>query len=164
MDVPGLFEFVDGARGRSVTEWQGEKEALDRDALRTVECDVLIPAAFGGAIGSNVDGVRARLIVEAANSPITCQADYQLHERGIPVVPDILANAGGVTVSYLEWVQNNQRYSWSEERVNRELEKRLRCAWDQVVDRARHTGGSYRIAAYWLAVDRVRRATELRGL
>lgn len=165
IDVPALSAFMAGDRRRSVTEWAGRKDLLAPEELLTQDCDILIPAALEGAINdSNAGRLRTRLIVEAANNPITCAAAEMLDGSPIAVVPDILANAGGVTVSYFEWVQNIQRYAWSETRVNQELEARLRAAWEAVRDRARERGESYREAAYRIAVERVRRAAELRGL
>jgi glutamate dehydrogenase/leucine dehydrogenase len=95
--------------------------------------------------------------------PIDCEADAILRERGINVVPDILANAGGVTVSYLEWVQNRQRYQWSEQQVNDELAQRLKQAWQAVSDRAAADTVDLRLAAYMIAIERVKRAVRLRG-
>ncbi len=132
--------------------------------LLALNCDVLIPAALDGAIHKgNVDKVGASLIVEAANSPLTYEAYMNLVERGVPVVPDILANAGGVTVSYFEWVQNVQGYRWEEERVNSELEKTMMRAAQAVFDTAGREKVDYRTAAYMIAVDRVARAMELVG-
>lgn len=165
IDIPALLSFMAEERHPTVAQWPGSVGRVrDRDDLLTMSCDILIPAALEGAIsGNNAGAVDARLVVEAANNPVTCEADHILRERGITVIPDILANAGGVTVSYLEWVQNIQRYRWSEQRVNEELESRLRAAWDVVRSRSRELDESYRVAAYRIAVDRVRRATELRG-
>ncbi|HKL26898.1 MAG TPA: Glu/Leu/Phe/Val dehydrogenase [Desulfuromonadales bacterium] len=132
--------------------------------LLELEVDLLIPAAIGGVINEeNVEKIRARLIVEAANMPITCGADSALNAQGITVVPDILANAGGVTVSYLEWVQNRQRYQWEKERINEELEKRLHRAWQAVHRKAEQEGLKYRQAAYLIAIDRIITAINLRG-
>jgi len=148
----------------SESELKGPEEVLKGEELLELDVDILIPAAVGGAIHEgNVDRVRARMIVEAANLPLTCGADAALAERGIPIVPDILANAGGVTVSYFEWVQNRSRYPWSEDRVNRELEQVLRSAWSEVLERAEERQLNYRQAAYDLAVSRTLRAIELRG-
>jgi len=108
--------------------------------------------------------VRAGLVVEAANMPTTAEASDMLESRGVPVVPDILANAGGVTVSYLETVQNRQRYRWPRERVDREQETILRRAWEQVRDRAAEEEIPYREAAWLVAIERVLEATEMRGL
>lgn len=137
---------------------------ITNEELLALNCDVLIPAALDGAIHKgNMDKVGASLIVEAANSPLTYEAYMNLVERGVPVVPDILANAGGVTVSYFEWVQNVQGYRWEEERVNSELEKTLLRAAQAVFDRAGREKIDYRTAAYMIAVDRVARAMELAG-
>ncbi len=137
---------------------------ITNEELLGLNCDVLIPAALDGAIHKgNVDKVGASLIVEAANSPLTYEAYMNLVERGVPVVPDILANAGGVTVSYFEWVQNVQGYRWEEERVNSELEKTMMRAAQAVFDRAGREQVDYRTAAYMIAVDRVAKAMELVG-
>ena len=164
LDVPTLFRQKREGEIRSVVESDVAHEDLTNEELMALDVDVLVPAALEGAIHEdNVDDVRASLVMEAANLPTTCEADRILEERGIPVVPDILANAGGVTVSYLEWVQNRQRYSWEEERVNEELRDIMRKAWDAVSGRVREEEISYRIAAYLVAVERVRDATRLRG-
>jgi glutamate dehydrogenase (NAD(P)+) len=126
---------------------------------------VLIPAALGGVIHKdNAREVRAGCVVEAANGPVTAEADAILAERGIPVLPDIYANAGGVTVSYFEWVQNIQQMSWSEERVRTELERHMREAYATVARVARERRVGLRTAAWVVAVGRVGRATALRGI
>lgn len=140
-------------------------EEITPEELLTVECEYLIPAALGGVITKfNADKIRAKVIVEGANSPTTTNADTALEERGIVVIPDILANAGGVTVSYFEWVQNIQQYKWDLERVNRELEKILLDAFDRVMDRAEREKVSLRLAAYLIAIDEVAGAVRLRGV
>lgn len=165
LDISSLAEFMHADRRRSVTDWDGPHEPLECERLLTLDCDVLIPAALEGAItADNVNGVSARLIVEAANNPITCEADARLRRRGLPVVPDILANAGGVIVSYLEWIQNIQRYRWPAERIDEELHARLRQAWEEVQRRAQETGEPYRSVAYQIAVNRVLQAAQLRGV
>ena len=108
--------------------------------------------------------MRARLIVEGSNAPIVCESEPALEERGIRIVPDLLANAGGVTVSHLEWVQNRRGGQWSRERVLDELETRMRTAWDAVRERADADQVTLRSAAYLIAVERVVRARELRGV
>jgi glutamate dehydrogenase (NAD(P)+) len=124
-----------------------------------------VPAAIEGVLtADNADAVRAGLVVEAANMPTTAEASESLEARGVPVVPDILANAGGVTVSYLETVQNHQRYRWPRERVDREQETILRRAWEQVHERAAAEEIPYREAAWLLAIERVLEASEMRGL
>lgn len=129
-----------------------------------VEAHVVVPAAIEGVLDeATAADVRARLVVEAANLPTTPGGDAVLAERGIPVVPDLVANAGGVTVSYLETVQNRARYRWPLERVNGELEEILDRAWREVRDRAAEEEVPYRTAAYAQAVERVEEATRLRG-
>ena len=139
-------------------------ESITNEELLALKCDVLIPAALDGVIHKdNVDKIKAPLIVEAANSPLTYEAHISVVEQGVPVVPDILANAGGVTVSYFEWVQNVQGYQWDEERVNNELEKIILRAAQTVFDTAEREKVDYRTAAYMISVNRVAKATELIG-
>lgn len=139
-------------------------DVITNDELLALDVDVLIPAAVDGVIhAGNVGSIRARRIVEAANLPITCDADRDLTERGVVIVPGVLANAGGVVVSYLEWIQNRQRYRWSDERVDSELERILERAWRSVRQRVAARGVSHRLAAYSIAVERVTEAIELRG-
>jgi glutamate dehydrogenase (NAD(P)+) len=146
----------------SVRGFKGAKD-IDNEELLSLDVEVLIPAALGGAITrENVDSVQAKLIVEAANSPIVPQADESLRTRGVTVIPDILANAGGVTVSYFEWVQNLQQFHWSHEKVNQELEKRMLQAWKAVHTRSVEQRTSLRIAAYVEALDKVAQATRQR--
>ncbi len=139
---------------------------VTNETLLTLDVDVLIPAAVEGVItAENVDDLRASAIVEAANGPTTVAADETLSGRDVPVVPDILANAGGVIVSYLEWVQNAQEFSWPLETVNAELERRMGSAFDETI--ARYDGGEtpdLRTAAYTLALERTAGAHEYRGL
>ncbi|WP_240761402.1 Glu/Leu/Phe/Val family dehydrogenase [Nitrosococcus wardiae] len=151
-------------KSASVTELDGKGESIGNEELLTLDVDILIPAAVEGVLHEkNVDQVKARLIVEGANLPTTCGAAEIFKDRGIPVVPDILANAGGVTVSYFEWVQNLQRYRWEQETVHQRLEKTLQKAWEEVRKRAVEDNLSYREAAYVIATKRVKRAIELRG-
>ncbi len=140
-------------------------ETLSPDNLLLLDADIVIPAALDGAINeSNADKIKARIVVEGANLPVTCAASVVLAKNKIRVVPDILANSGGVIVSYYEWVQNRQGYQWTEERVNEELEQRLKRAFDAVVELAAEKNISYRLAAYCIAVERVARARKLRSL
>ncbi len=147
------------------TRWD-EPDLIPNEELLTLDVDVLIPAAIEGVItAENVDDLRATAIVEAANGPTTVAADEVLTERDVQVVPDILANAGGVIVSYLEWVQNSQEFSWPLETVNAELERRIGSAFDETI--ARYDEGSVpdlRTAAYTLALERTATAHEYRGL
>jgi glutamate dehydrogenase (NAD(P)+) len=162
LDVPKVVAHV--AETGSVVDCPGT-EPISNDDLLTLDVDVLMPAALGEVIThENVDDVHARLVVEAANHPVTPLADAALHERGVVVLPDILANAGGVTVSYYEWVQNNQEIAWSEDEVNRRLTDRMRTAYRQCRDFQGSNGDiSMREAAFALAVDRVVEAASLRG-
>ena len=147
----------------SVATYPGGEEVGNEDLLE-LDCDILIPAAIDGVINaSNADRIRARLVVEAANGPTTPAADRILEDRGVVVLPDILANAGGVTVSYFEWVQNIQQFRWELDTVNFELKKRMRKATEQVFARAEDDGTTLRQAAFDIAVQRVARADELRG-
>ena len=126
---------------------------------------MLVPAALGNVLTkANAGSVRAKLIVEGANHPTVPDADQVFQDKGIVVLPDIYANAGGVTVSYLEWVQNIQRFRWDEDRVNQELRQYMRSAWiDLVAEQKRHQC-SFRDAAFTLGVSRVANATRRRGL
>jgi glutamate dehydrogenase (NAD(P)+) len=124
-----------------------------------------VPAALGGVITKerNARTVDCRVVVEAANEPTTPTADLILAERGIAVLPDFLANAGGVTVSYFEWSQNLQQHRWTHARVNQELKDTITGAYAQVRDLAKEKGASFRTAAYAIAIQRVAEAERLRG-
>jgi glutamate dehydrogenase (NAD(P)+) len=132
--------------------------------LLGLECDVLIPAALGGMIhAGNAATVNARMVIEGANSPTTPQADEVLAEKGVLVVPDVLANAGGVIVSYFEWVQNLQHLAWDEREVNDRLGTRMRKAFRTVHQRAQQEGESLRVVSYAMAIERVAQAARDRG-
>ena len=139
---------------------------LSNAELFELDVDVLIPAAIGNVLtADNADDVRADLIVEGANGPTTTRADGIFEQRGIPVVPDILANAGGVTVSYFEWLQDINRRAWPVEEVNEELESEMLSAWNDVRDAFdTHEGATWREAAYIVGLSRVAEAHEVRGL
>jgi len=133
--------------------------------LLTIDCDILVPAAMENQITvQNAPSVQARLIAEGANGPITAGADRILDERGITVIPDILANAGGVVVSYFEWVQGLQHFFWTNDEVNRQLRRRIIDSSRKVYDIKEKHGVSLRVAAYMLALDKVATAMKLRGL
>jgi glutamate dehydrogenase (NAD(P)+) len=140
----------------SVTGY-GDVEEMTNDDLLTLDVDLLVPAALENAIDADLaEDVDADIIVEAANGPLTPDADDILAERDVLVVPDILANAGGVTVSYFEWVQNRQRFSWTEERVNDELEAVITSAFDDLVDAYEsYDLPNFRVAAYVVAIQRI---------
>jgi glutamate dehydrogenase (NAD(P)+) len=162
LDIPSLFEHV--KRTGTVTGFSGGQACTNEDVL-AADCDVLIPAALGNAITrENAPHIRARLIVEGANGPTAPEADEVLEKRGVLIVPDILANAGGVTVSYFEWVQNLQHLAWEEDRVNAELERTIKEAYERVTQIARTRKVSLRTGAFILAIGRVGKATVLRGI
>ncbi len=149
----------------SVTGYEKATEELTNDELLTLDVDLLVPAALENAIdGELAEDVRADVIVEAANGPLTPEADDVLTDAGVHVVPDILANAGGVTVSYFEWVQNRQRFAWTEERVNEELERVIVDAFDALTTSYEKTDApNLRTAAYVVAIERVANAYEQGG-
>jgi len=156
LDIAQLLEWV--AKNGVVEGFPGG-EAIAGEAVLTFKADVLIPAALEGAITeSNVEAVQAEIIVEAANGPTSPAAHDILHKRGVTVIPDILANAGGVTVSYFEWSQNIQQFRWELDRVVRELELVMRRAYGDVADLAEREGLDLRTAAFVLAIKRVARA------
>ncbi len=140
-------------------------DSISNDALLALDVDVLIPAALGSVLTEdNANEVRAKFIVEAANGPTTPEADAVFRRREIPVLPDILANAGGVTVSYFEWVQNQQYFRWDLSRVREELERTMTRSFDRVWAQAEEKKVPLRTAAYLLGIGRVGRATVLGGI
>jgi glutamate dehydrogenase (NAD(P)+) len=151
------------ADGGGLTEFPGV-EVISGDELLGLDCDVLIPAALGGMIhGENAHRIRARIVVEGANSPTTPTADEILADNGVLVVPDVLANAGGVIVSYFEWVQNLQHFRWDEREVHERLAKILSRSLGEVRARADELDCSWREASYALGITRVVEALHLRG-
>lgn len=140
-------------------------EAITNEELLELECDVLVPAAIEGVITmKNADRIKAKVVCEAANGPVTFDGDKVLNDKGIFVVPDILANSGGVTVSYFEWVQDIQAYFWSEEEVNDRLRMIMEKAFETVYELANEKGLTMRQAAHWVGVGRVAEAHQTRGL
>lgn len=161
LDVPALMQFV--KKTGKVAGFPGST-VITNETLLSLECEFLIPAALGGVIAKeNCDSIRARFIIEAANAPTTPIATKRLEERGIIVVPDILVNAGGVTVSYFEWVQNLQQFYWPLEQVERELRRIMSAAYEEVSAVRKEKKTSFQISTYMLAIDRVARAEKLRG-
>ncbi len=162
LDIPGLLKHA--AERRPVAEWKGGK-AITNDDLWKIPCEWLVPAALGGVITkeANASTIDCKVVVEAANEPTTPTADLILAERNIPVIPDFLANAGGVTVSYYEWAQNLQQYRWTHEKVNDELKATITKAYGAVRDLAKQKGATFRTAAYAIALQRVAEAERLRG-
>jgi glutamate dehydrogenase (NAD(P)+) len=162
LDVPGMLKFVIGNKG--VLQGYTEAERITNEQLLELDVDVLIPAALGHVITkSNAAAIRAPIIIEGANAPIDPDGDAILEEKGTIVLPDILANAGGVTVSYFEWVQNLQYYRWGLNRVRQELEAALSRAFDAVWLQHKMSRCSLRTAAYMIAIRRVQAATALAG-
>jgi len=138
-------------------------EAITPEELISLDCEVLIPAALGGALHAvNANSVRARMVVEGANNPTTPEADEILRENSVLVIPDVLANAGGVIVSYFEWAQNLQHFSWDEREVNDRLATRMRQAYREVQERASANLVPLRVSAYELGIERVVEAGRLR--
>ncbi len=161
-DVPALVAHAE--RHRTISGFPGGTP-IDPADLLTCDCDILVPAALENQITrENADRIAARIVVEGANGPTTAEADEILQRRGIVVVPDILANGGGVTVSYFEWVQDRMGFFWREDEVNQRLEEILVQAFDDVRQMAETHGVSYRIAAYMVAIQRVAHDLEVRGL
>lgn len=160
LDIPNLLDRRDSFG--SVTSLFTNR--LSNEEFLTLPCDVLVPAALENQITvDNADKIQAKMVVEAANGPTTLEATALLHERGVLVVPDVLANAGGVTVSYFEWVQNNQGYYWTEEEVNTKLETKMVEAVHKVLDMAKSRKITPRLAAYMVGVQKYAEASKLRG-
>lgn len=140
-------------------------DAITNEELLTCECDVLVPAAIEDQItATNADAIQASIIVEGANGPTSAEADHSLSDRGVYIVPDILANSGGVTVSYFEWVQDIQAYFWSEDQVNARLREVMDRSFDEVATLAEERGVRLRLAALALGIGRVAEAHAARGL
>jgi len=161
IDAHKLVEHVLEARG--VVGFEGS-EQIPPDDLLGVECELFIPAALGGMIHkSNADRLRAKLVIEGANSPTTPAADQILADSGVHVIPDVMANAGGVIVSYFEWVQNLQHFRWDEDEVNERLRKIIQRAYREVSEKAEERKLPLRAAAYELGIERVLEAALTRG-
>ena len=163
LDVPKALHY--SIEHQRLLRGYPEAEKISNEELLELDVDVLIPAALGGVITkANAGRVKAPIIVEGANAPVDPDADELLEKKGAIILPDILANAGGVTVSYFEWVQNRQYYLWSLDRVRQELDKTLSMAFEQTWDLARDRKVSLRTAAFMLGIDRVARAATLGGI
>ena len=162
LDIPALFEHV--RAGEALTAFP-EAQAIPRDELLTLKTDVLVPAALENAItAANAPKVQARLIAEGANGPVHPSAVDILRAKDVVLIPDVLCNAGGVTVSYFEWVQNRQEFYWPLERVNSELEGVMVRAYRTVAELARRDKVTLREAAYRIAIERVAQAAASRGV
>ncbi|MEA2460687.1 MAG: glutamate dehydrogenase [Actinomycetota bacterium] len=173
-DVEGGLYREKGLDPEAINRHKGEAgtvagfpgaDAISNEELLEVDCDVLVPAAVEGVISvKNADRVKAKVVCEAANGPSTFEGDKILNDRNIFVVPDVLANSGGVTVSYFEWVQDIQAYFWSDEEVNDRLRQIMERAFNEVHALSVEKGLSMRQAAHWIGVGRVAEAHEMRGL
>jgi glutamate dehydrogenase (NAD(P)+) len=162
IDVERLLVHIHDGGGK-LTEFDGG-EAITPDELLEIPCDVFIPAALGGMINKeNAHLLDCKMIIEGANSPTTPAADEMLADKGVYIVPDVMANAGGVVASYFEWVQNLQHFRWDEREVNDRLGTVMRKAFRDVAERARSRDISLRIAAYELGIERVLEAAKTRG-
>jgi glutamate dehydrogenase (NAD(P)+) len=162
LDIPALLRWVADHKG--IAGFPGTDHVTNDELLRA-NVDLLIPAALGGVITEDVaQSLRAGIVVEAANNPTRAEADEILHKRNVVVVPDILANAGGVTVSYFEWVQNRQHFNWDLARVRKELDRVMVDSFDRVWNIAQEKHVSLRTAAYIIGIGRVGRATVLGGI
>jgi len=163
LNIPSMLTYSLGNKGM-LTGYTGATK-LEAKSLLELDVDLLIPAALGGVITmANVERIKAPLIIEAANGPIDPDADAVLDAKGVHILPDILANAGGVTVSYFEWVQNLQYYKWSLSRVRQELDRVMSTAFENVWQEALQNKVSLRTAAYMIAIRRVQRAAMLAGI
>jgi glutamate dehydrogenase (NAD(P)+) len=162
IDIVNAIKYVEKNGGTLEGFSDGDK--ITNDALLELDVDVLVPAALEDQItAENADRIKAKLIVEGANGPTSYGADKILNDKGIMVIPDILANAGGVSVSYFEWVQNRLGYFWTEERVNRRADRIMKQAFETVYKASRKYKVDMRIAAYIVAIDKVASTKRLRG-
>jgi glutamate dehydrogenase (NAD(P)+) len=163
LDIPSLLGHV-SSQGK-VEGFLGATQAITNSALLELPVTILIPAALENQLTmANAARIQARMVVEAANGPTTPEADDIFHQRGVTLIPDILANAGGVTVSYFEWVQDLQSFFWEEKEINGRLTKIMQSAYEQVDELAREHHTTLRMGAYCLAVKRVADATSVRGI
>jgi glutamate dehydrogenase (NAD(P)+) len=162
LDIARMMDF---ARQHKTIDGFPGGEPLENEQLFPLEVDILVPAALENQITlENASSIKAKIVAEGANGPTTPDAHRQLHERGVFVIPDILANAGGVTTSYFEWVQDRHGYFWEEEEVNRRLEVKMREAFRDVLDTSVRYKTDMRTAAYIVAINRVATVTRMRGM
>jgi glutamate dehydrogenase (NAD(P)+) len=151
-------------RGGKVSEYPGVTAMLNAELLE-IPCDILAPCATAGQItGQNASRIRCRILAEGANGPTTLEGEEILEEKDVFIIPDVLGNAGGVTASYFEWVQDTQKFFWDIEEVNRQLKRIMLGAFQEVLDLAHHKGVSHRMAALMIGISRVAAAMQYRGL
>jgi len=163
IDVKDLNEYASKQKGRFIKGYTGAQE-LDRDAIISLDVDIFLPCALENVINEKTaDTVKAKIVCEGANGPTTPEGDRILAEKGILVVPDILANAGGVTVSYFEWVQNLMNYYWSFEEVQEKQTALMNKAFEEIWELKNEHNVDMRTAAYMIAIKRVATAMKLRG-
>lgn len=164
LDMDALFEYIKTSPDRTVVGFP-KADAVSNTELLTLPCDILVPAALENQLNiANAEKVQAKLVVEAANGPTAPEADQIFRERGIILVPDILANAGGVTVSYFEWVQDRQSFFWEEDEINERLRRVMQNSYQAVQEIADTRHLDLRTAAYILAISRVAEANQVRGI
>ena len=168
LDIEAAFETCRSGKNWILTGYEKRAKCQkmeDPMKLLELEVDILIPAALENQITEeNAADVKAKIIAECANGPVTPEADDILEEKNVFIIPDVLCNAGGVTVSYLEWVQNRMGYYWRKDRINEELEQIMKRSFDEVLEKAESYKVNMRIAAFILSIQRVTSAAELRGL
>jgi len=163
IDINDLIAYRDSNKG--LIEGYPKAQRIKHEELFELDVDILVPAALENSITEeNADRIKAKLIVEGANGPVTPGADKILHSKGVTIIPDILANAGGVTVSYFEWVQDLQSFFWDLDDVRNKLAKMMRAAFAEVAKTKEKYNTDFRTAAYIVAIDRVAKAVKLRGI
>jgi glutamate dehydrogenase len=161
LDIPKMFQFIEA--GNRVSSYPDADHIGSKEVLE-IPCDVVVPAVLENQITAEVArNIQAKIVAEAANGPTTREADTVLYDKGVLVIPDILCNAGGVTVSYFEWVQNNMGYYWDEEEVNAKLEKKMVRAFEDVYRMYELHDVHMRTAAYMVSVGRIAEALSARG-
>jgi glutamate dehydrogenase (NAD(P)+) len=164
LDIPKMMDYASASPQKTIAGFPGG-EPIDNEKMFALDVDILVPAALENQITmDNARDIKAKVVVEGANGPTTPDAHRHLHSRGVVVVPDILANSGGVTVSYFEWVQDRHGYFWSEQEVNSRLEAKMCEALDAVIKTAQKYKTDLRTAAYIVAIDRVATVTRMRGM
>ena len=167
LNIEAIYEFLNNGERFLLKDYPLSEGVtrITNEELLTVDTDVLIPAALENQINiNNAADIKAKIIIEGANGPTTTEADEILNRKGIQIVPDILANAGGVIVSYFEWVQNIQSYTWDEVKINRTLEMNMIKAFNEVWDKTKEKNSTLRMGAYMVAIDRIVKAHKMRSI